>query len=380
MKKIVIIGPAFPYRGGIAAFGNRLAQAFQEEMIDCEVSVYTFKFQYPNFLFPGKTQFSTDSPPPNIWITQNIHSINPLNWWRVGKEIAALQPDIVLTQFWLPFMSPCLGSINRQIKRHCPTTKIVAVSHNIIPHEKRFGDFQLTNYFVQSCDAFLVMSKSVLTDLEQFTNTDKKVFLPHPIYDNFGKKVEKSLARKFLKIKNEDKILLFFGLIRNYKGLDILLEAMTDERLQAKNIRLLIAGEYYDDQEKYEAYILQYDLKKYIISKPEFIADAVVKHYFCAADLIVQPYKTATQSGISQIAYHFERPMLVTNVGGLPEIVPDGVVGYVVEPNALAIANAILDFYENEKETFFSQNVAIEKKRFSWKNMVNGILALTDEI
>jgi len=379
MKKIVIIGPAYPYRGGIAAFGNRLAQAFQEEMQECEVSVYTFKFQYPNFLFPGKTQFSTDAPPPNVWIKQHIHSINPINWWLVGKEIAELKPDIVLTQFWLPFMSPCLGTINRQIKKRCPKTKIVAVSHNIIPHEKRFADFQLTNYFVQSCDAFLVMSKSVLVDLEQFTDSDKKVFLPHPIYDNFGKAVEKSFARKYLKLKNEEKVLLFFGLIRGYKGLDILLEAMTDKRLQAQNIRLLIAGEYYDDREKYEQYMQQHELAKYIISKPEFIADEEVKYYFCAADLVVQPYKTATQSGISQIAYHFERPMLVTNVGGLPEIVPNGVVGYVVEPNATAIADAILDFYDNKKEAFFSENVAIEKKRFSWKNMVDGILKLVEK-
>ena len=337
MKKIVIVGTAHPYRGGLAAFNHRLALAFQEEIADCEVYIYTFSFQYPDFLFPGKSQYSEDEAPKNLWIKRKVNSINPFNWWKVGKEIAALKPDIVLIKFWLPFMAPCLGSINRQIKRYWPKAKSIAILDNVIPHEKRIGDLQFIQYFVNSCDAFVAMSKSVLTDLERFTDTNKKAFLPHPIYDNFGKSVEKSLARKFLKLKNDEKILLFFGLIRSYKGLDILLEAMTDKRLQEQNIRLLIAGEYYDKREKYEEYISQHNLAKHLIAKPEFIPDNEVKYYFCAADLVVQPYKTATQSGISQIAYHFERPMLVTNVGGLPEIVHHGVVGYVIEPNAGAI-------------------------------------------
>ena len=378
MKKIVIVGTAHPYRGGLAAFNHRLALAFQEEIADCEVYIYTFSFQYPDFLFPGKSQYSEDEAPKNLWIKRKVNSINPLNWWQAGKEIAALKPDLVLTKFWLPFMAPCLGSINRQIKRHWPKAQRIAILDNVIPHEKRIGDLQFIRYFVNSCDAFVAMSKSVLTDLEHFTDTEKKAFLPHPIYDNFGKAVEKKVARQFLNLKNDEKILLFFGLIRGYKGLDILLEAMTDKRLQNQNIRLLIAGEYYDDREKYEQYILKHELSKYIISKPEFVADEEVKYYFCAADMVVQPYKTATQSGISQIAYHFERPMLVTNVGGLPEIVPHGVVGYVIEPNATAIIESALDFYEHDKEAFFSKNVAIEKMRFSWKSMLNGILKLAE--
>jgi glycosyltransferase involved in cell wall biosynthesis len=354
--------------------------AFQEEMAnEYEVYIYTFSFQYPDFLFPGKSQYSEDEAPKNLWIKRKVNSINPLNWWQVGKEIAALKPDLVLTKFWLPFMAPCLGSINRQIKRHWPKAKCIAILDNVIPHEKRIGDLQFIQYFVNSCDAFVAMSKSVLADLERFTDTNKKAFLPHPIYDNFGKAVEKPLARKFLKLRNDEKILLFFGLIRGYKGLDILLEAMTDKRLQEQNIRLLIAGEYYDKREKYDEYISQHNLAKHLISKAEFIPDNEVKYYFCAADLVVQPYKTATQSGISQIAYHFERPMLVTNVGGLPEIVPHGVVGYVIAPNAAAITEAVLDFYEHEKEAEFSENVAIEKQRFSWKSMLEGILELAEK-
>lgn len=372
--KIFILGPAYPYRGGIASFSEVLANSFQEQ--GHQVKIYTYILQYPSFLFPGKTQYSSDRPPNHLTIERAIHAMNPLNWRKVGKEIAQAKPDLVIWQFWLPFMGLHSGFINRQIKQN-KHTKIIALTHNVIPHEKRIGDRWLTNYFIQSCDGFVAMSKAVLEDLKQFTQSTNKRFAPHPIYNHFGKQVKKEQARKKLSLKKEAKIILFFGLVRHYKGLDILLKAMADKRVRDLNIRLIVAGEYYEGEEKYKQIMKENKLTSCVISRPEFIANEEVKYYFCAADMIVQPYRTATQSGISQIAYHFERPMIVTKVGGLPEIVPDGKVGYVVAPeNPTAIADALVDFYTTDKASYFAQQLLEEKKRFSWENMTKAILEL----
>ena len=340
-----------------------------------EVEIYTFSLQYPNFLFPGKTQYSDEPAPDDLKINIAVNSINPFNWWKIGREIAVKKPDVVICKFWLPLMGPCFGSIARLVKKN-KHTKFISILDNVIPHEKRPGDKAFTSYFVNACDGFIAMSKSVLNDLGKFTGNQNKRFIPHPIYDNFGSLVTKKQARDWLQISEDEKLILFFGIIRKYKGLDLLIEAMADSLIKEKKIKLLVAGEYYDDKTYYEERIKEHGLQEQIIVKGNFIPNEEVKYYFCGADLIVQPYKSATQSGISQMAYHFERPMLVTNVGGLPEIVPDNKVGYVVPVNVKDISRAILRFYDENKEAAFTQNLKTEKKRFEWSNMAKGVLEL----
>ena len=369
-KHVVIVGPAHPYRGGIAQFNHRLAQEFIAQ--DHRVEVYNFTLQYPNFLFPGKTQYSTSDAPKGISIFRKINSINPFNWIKVGRELKHKKPDVVIFRYWLPFLAPCLGTIARIIKKN-KHTKCVAIADNIIPHEKRMGDSFLTKYFVNSIDSFLVMSKTVEKELKTFSTTKPCAFYPHPLYDNFGEILSKEAAKKTLQLEENTRYILFFGLIRDYKGLDLLLEAFNHIFFLENNIKLIVAGEFYGSSEKYQAAIKQ--LGTQIILHDKFISDEDVKNYFCASDVVVQPYKSATQSGITQIAYHFNKPMIVTNVGGLAELVPNSKVGYCVEPNVKEIQSALINFFSQNKEEEFSKNVEVEKQKFSWKDLVDRLFS-----
>ncbi len=370
--KIIIIGPAFPLRGGIAHLNDSLCRAFIKDGDTAEI--VSFSLQYPSFLFPGKTQKVEGNPPNDITIHTKINSVNPLNWFSAASFIKKQKPDLVIIRYWLPFMAPCLGTIARLIKS--TSTKIVAICDNVIPHEKRPGDKQLTQYFVNSCDAFVVMSKSVEDDLRKFDTTKPSTFIPHPVYDIFGKAVSKEEALKKLNLNPADKHILFFGFIRKYKGLDLLIKALGNIKHQTLNIKLLIAGEFYDNKDEYLQLIKENGLENNVIIRSDFIPSEEVKYYFCAADIIVQPYHTATQSGVTQIAYHFARPMLVTNVGGLSEIVTHNRVGYVTETNAESIAASLTDFYQNNREKEFSENAGIDSSKFSWETMVKGIKEL----
>ena len=377
MRKIVIIGPAFPLRGGgITTFNHRLAKELTEQGFDC--SIVSFSLQYPSFLFPGKSQYSSEAPPEGIKIHTLINSVNPLNWIKVGRQVNSWQPDLIIVRFWLPLMGPALGTILRQIKpnRH---TRIICLADNIIPHEKRPGDKPFTKYFLKACDAFVTMSEKVLTDLRLFEKTKPAVLVPHPLYDNFGSKITKSAARDILLVARDEKLLVFFGFIRHYKGLDILLEAMADERLKGQNIKLLIAGEIYDDEQQYKKLITANNLSDRVIFHNQFIPDADVKNFICAADCIVQPYRNATQSGVTPLAYHFEKPMIVTNVGGLPSLVPHKKSGLVAEPNPLSIADAIVEYY-SLGESFFLPHLLEEKKKYSWQKLTAAILGLAKSL
>jgi|TARA_B110000902_G_scaffold199464_1_gene226449 glycosyltransferase involved in cell wall biosynthesis len=370
-RKIIIIGPAFPYRGGIANFNNSLAVEYKSQGAD--VKIYSFSLQYPSFLFPGKTQYEEGEGPKDIEIIPIVNSINPFNWFKVASRIKKENPDYVIIRYWLPFMAPCLGTVAKLIRK---TTKVFAITDNVIPHEKRIGDSLLTKYFVKSSDAFLTLSSSVLDDLKQFTDTKEKIFIPHPIYDSFGDIVEKSTAKEKLGLNENGKYLLFFGFVRKYKGLDIMLEVMADKRIQDLGVKLIVAGEFYDNKEEYIAQINSLNISDYVILRTDFILEDQVKDYFCASDMITQTYRTATQSGVTQIAYHFEKPMLVTNVGGLAEIVPHNKVGYVCDIDTKQIADYIVEFYTENKEKEFSDNTKEEKKRFTWKVLVEGIDSL----
>jgi D-inositol-3-phosphate glycosyltransferase len=373
-RKVIIIGPAFPFRGGIANFNNALAQEYYDRCDD--VTLYSFTLQYPGFLFPGTTQYETGEAPKNLKIKTLINSVNPFNWINVARKINAEKPDYVIIRYWLPFMAPCLGTIARLLNKKI---KILAITDNVIPHEKRIGDTLFTRYFVKSCGAFLTLSSSVLDDLSKFTNTTAKKFIPHPIYDVFGSKISKEKAIENLGLNLADKHLLFFGFVRKYKGLDLMLQAMGDSRIKVMGIKLIIAGEFYDDKTEYTNMIADLGIEKSIIMKSDFIPADKVKDYFCAADMITQTYRTATQSGVTQIAYSFDRPMLVTNVGGLAEIVPNNKVGYVTSGTPTEIADAIVDFYTNNKEAEFTLNTSTEKKRFSWESFVDGVEQLMEK-
>ena len=374
--RIIIVGPAFPLRGGIADFNEALALGLQNENIDTKL--FSFYFQYPKILFPGKSQKSDGQPTPGLSIVHSISSLNPFSWSKTAKLIAKENPDLVIIRYWLPFMAPALGTIAKLLRRK--KIKVIAITDNVFPHEKRIGDKILTNYFIKNCDGFVAMSKSVLEDLSSFTATKNKKFLPHPIYDIFGKSVDKTIARTYLGLLPTDKIILFFGFIRSYKGLDLLIEAMGNPQVRKLNVKLIIAGEFYENEIPYLDKINAIEGGKPFILKTNFIGKEDVKYYFGACDLVAQPYKNATQSGITQIAYHFGKPMLVTNVGGLAEIVANGKVGYVVERSSDDIAEAIVDFYQNDREVEFSKNVLIDSRKFSWKNFIDGILELKNEI
>ena len=368
--KIVILGTAWPYRGGLAVYNERLAREFAAQGDD--VTIYTFTLQYPSFLFPGKTQYSTEPAPSDLKIIRSLNSINPLSWGKTGRAIRALKPDILIIKFWLPFMAPCLGRVARIVKRG-GKTRVVSILDNIIPHEHRPGDRLFGRYFTRSVDGFVAMSDSVLEDLSQFDTVKPRVFCRHPLYDNFGKKATREEALKFLGLDPAQRYMLFFGLIRDYKGLDLLLKAYADSRLRKMNVKLIVAGEFYSGSEKYFEMEKKLGLEGMVVWKSDFVPDSEVKYCFGAADIIVQPYKSATQSGVTQIAYHFEKPMLVTDVGGLAEIVPDGKVGYVVQPDAAQIADALVDFFENNRQDQFTEGILSEKKQYAWSNMTRSV-------
>lgn len=354
----------------MSTYNERLARAYQNR--GDKVTIYTFSLQYPSFLFPGKTQYSNDSPPDDLNIVVAINSINPFNWVKVGLKLKKIKADLVIIRYWMPFMAPCLGTIARIIRKN-KFSRVIAITDNIIPHEEMPGGNLLSKYFVKSCDGFITMSQAVLNDLSKFDKSKPRLYSPHPLYDNFGEIIAKSTAKQRLGLTEEFSYILFFGFIREYKGLDLLIRAFADKRFRLLPVKLLIAGEFYIDEKKYLDLITDLGLHQDIVLRTTFIENSDIVNYFCASDIVAQPYKDATQSGVTQIAYHFEKPMLTTNVGGLSEMVPDGKVGYVVAPEVNEITEALLRFFVENKEIEFSKNAALEKKRFSWEILLDRI-------
>lgn len=380
--KVIIIGPAWPLRGGLASFDQRLCLSFIEEEHSC--SIYSFKLQYPAFLFPGTTQYSSDPAPGNIEIHSAINSVNPFNWLVVGKRLKKISPDLIIVRYWLPFMGPALGSILRIVRKN-RKSKIIAITDNVLPHEKRPGDRSFTKYFLKSCDGFVTMSDSVMNDLRKFEKTKPARRVIHPLYDNFGEIITKDVARKFLNEKlklgilENERIILFFGFIRKYKGLDILLRAMSEPAIKKSGIRLLVAGEYYEDGNQYKKLIDELEIADQLILKTDFIPDGEVRYYICAADAIIQPYRHSTQSGVTPLAYHFEKPMIVSNVGSFSEQILHEKTGLLTEPEPHSLSEAILRFYELG-EDFFIPHLRTEKIKYSWKNLVNTLFDLSHDI
>jgi glycosyltransferase involved in cell wall biosynthesis len=376
LKTVIIIGPAYPFRGGIATTNERLAREFVSMGFD--VKIETFTIQYPTFLFPGKTQFNLKPAPENISIQRSINSVNPLNWIKVGRRIRKQKPDMVIIRYWLPFMAPCFGTIAGLIRKNKHTI-IICLADNVVPHEHRPGDRLMTNYFIQRIDGLIAMSRSELTAARTFRSNLPVGYCPHPIFDNYGERLPFEVAKQKLNLDVDTKYLLFFGFIRDYKGLDLLINAFADTRLRKFPVKLLVAGEYYSSPESYLEIIKKNNLEDLIELQTDFIPDDDVNLYFSAAEMVVQPYKSATQSGVTQIGYHFNKPMLVTNVGGLSEIIPDGKIGYVVDPDAASIANALVDFFTNNRVDEFETNIVEEKKKFSWSNLVQTFLTVYNQ-
>jgi glycosyltransferase involved in cell wall biosynthesis len=369
--KIISLGPAYPYRGGLASFNDRLALQFIAEGNDIEI--ITFTLQYPGLLFPGKTQYTDGPAPAGVKITRRLNSVNPLNWIATGFLIRKKKPDILLLRYWLPFMGPSLGTVSR-IARSNGHTRVICIFDNVIPHEKRPGDKILTRYLTGSIDGAVVMSHTVLEELGSFREDIPVKLSPHPLFDNYGDRISKTDAASALNLDPGNSYLLFFGFIRAYKGLDLLIEAFSSEKLRNRRLKLIIAGEFYEDDKPYRDLIKKYNLEGDVIIFDHFIKDEEVSNFFSIADMVVQPYRSATQSGVTQIAFHFEKPMLVTDVGGLREIVTDGKCGYVVTPDSFAITEAIADFYDNGRESLFTEGVKDEKEKFSWSRMTDSIL------
>lgn len=373
IHKVVIIGPAYPLRGGgMATFNERLALEFTTLGYDSEI--YTFSYQYPGFLFPGTSQYSTEEPPEGISIKVKINSVNPLNWWKVGNELNKMRPDLIVVRFWLPFMGPCFGTILRRVKKN-GHTRIVCIADNLIPHEKRPGDSLFTKYFIKPVDAFIAMSELVEGQIRSMAPQKKVKFIPHPLYDHFGDRLPAEVARKHLKIETNVRLLLFFGFIRKYKGLDILLKAISLLAQQPGNedLKLLVAGEFYEDEKHYTDLLHDPTIQPHLILRTQFIPNSEVKYYLSAADCVVQPYRSATQSGVTPLAYHFEVPMIVTDVGGLPAMVPDGKVGLVARPEETDLAQKIAQFFTLGKAHFVS-GLQEEKQKYSWSNMVEALV------
>ncbi len=382
IKSIVILGPAHPFRGGgITTFNERLATEFQQQ--GYHVTIYNFSLQYPAFLFPGKSQYSTEPAPAHLTILPKVNSINPFNWVKVGNELRKLQPDLIVVRYWLPLMGPALGTILRKVKKN-GHTKVSAITDNVIPHEKRPGDIPFTRYFLRPCDAFITMSAKVMKDLKTFEPNKPALQVAHPLYDNFGAPISREEARAALKIKNEELIILFFGFIRKYKGLDLLLEALAILKFNIQHSTfkmplLLIAGEFYEDEKIYQQKIDELGIRDNLILETHFITDSEVRNYFCAADVVVQPYRNATQSGVTPLAYHFEKPMIVTNVGALPDYVPHGKAGLVAEPTAAALAAAIQEYFQLGEGHFLPQ-LREEKKKYSWQVLTQEIIILAQNV
>jgi len=368
-KKIIIVGPAHPFRGGIAAFDERMA--FDLIKLGHDVSIINYTTQYPSFLFPGKTQFTSDPPPEKLKIKRLLSSINPITWFKTAKYIRSQNPDLVLLRFWIPFMAPALGTIGRLVRKN-KNAKVIGFVDNLIPHEKRIGDRLLSKYFIKPCDGFITLSNQVKGEIEMFSSK-KCLMSPHPVYDQYGDKSSKIESCKQLNLNPDTSYILFFGFIRNYKGLDLLINAFSESKLNAKNYKLLIAGEFYEDEKSYGNLITSLNLKESIELHSHYIADADIKFYFGACDLVVQPYRSATQSGISQLAYHFEKPMIVTNVGGLPEIVKHQQTGFVTDVNPSTISNALIDFFKDDIHRF-DESIRQEKKKYSWSYLSETIL------
>lgn len=371
--RIAILSCFYPYRGGISQFNACL---FGELAKHHTVKAFNFKRQYPNFLFPGKTQYVTDEDHAvPVESEALLDTANPFSYLATAKAINRWKPDLLIMRYWMSYFAPSLGYVARHINKEC---KIISILDNVVPHEPRFFDKPFTNYFLKANDGYVVLCDAVKEDLLQFMPKAQLITIPHPLYSHFGKKLEKQQAEKIIGIPSGKKNILFFGLIREYKGLDILLEAFSE---MDSSYQLIIAGEPYGSFDKYQKLIDRSPFKENIFLNTNYIPDNQVNRYFSAADVCVLPYRSATQSGISSVSYHFEVPMITTRVGGLQQMIGDtrtGIIAEQVAPHAIAIA--IKQFFTDQNRNIMIENIRKEKKRLSWSNFCNNLIEFTETL
>lgn len=366
--KITIVGTAYPLRGAFAQLNATLAWHLSKRH---QVEIITFKRQYPQFLFPGKSQMDPSKPLFDIPTHVLIDSINPLTWVAAARHIRQWNSDLVIFRYWMPFFGPCFGVIS-YLARKWTGAKVLFICDNIIPHERRPGDKLFTRFAFRFVDYFIVQSKWVMQDLMYFVSAPRFRLTPHPIYNIFGKPLSKNAARKRLGIR-ENNVLLFFGYVRRYKGLGVLLRAMP-EILTHSDVRLLVVGEFYEGEEAYRRQIQDLNLQEKVTLRSGYLKNEEVAVYFSACDVVVLPYLSATQSGIVQIANHFDKPVIATSVGGLVEDVLHEKTGLIVPPeNPSALASAVVDFYKKRKERRFIANIKKEKRKYRWEVYVKAI-------
>ncbi len=362
----------YPYRGGIAQFGAQLYRALENEH---EVRAYTFKRQYPGLLFPGKTQFVSEGDPADeIPANRLLDSVGPWTFAKTARKIATQQPDVVISQYWMTFFAPSFARVHRKLK----STKRVSILHNVIPHEKRFFDKKANQMFLKQNDGFIVMSDKVLNDLLSLKPDAKYLRMDHPVYDQFGEKIARETALDRLGLAPDKKYLLFFGFIRDYKGLDVLLKSL----LQVdSDVHLIVAGEVYGDFQKYDQLLDEHQLRDRVHCFTDYIPDEKVTDFFSAADACVLPYKSATQSGITAIAGHFEVPMIITDVGGLKESIQDGVNGLVVDkPEPELVAKSVNRFYQEQLKEHLSRGMKAWREEHSWENFASELVRFIESL
>ncbi len=369
--KITILGPAHPYRGGLATIMESMGREYARR--GDEVKILTFTLQYPSFLFPGKSQTLDTPAPSDLDIERCVNTVNPLNWIKTGLRLKRERPDIVILKYWTPFMAPCFGTIAR-LARSNSHTKVICQIDNVEPHEHHIIDRPFNRYFLSAVDGFIYMSDQVNRELREYTSAES-LFSPHPMFENFGARIDRAAAAERLELDPEYRYALFFGLIRDYKGLDILLDGWA-KIPNREGKKLIIAGEFYTARERYIDQIERLGIGNEVILHDHFIDDREVASYFSLADFITLPYHTASQSGVTQIAYNFCTPMIVTRVGGLPEIVPHDKVGYLCDPTSDGVSEAIDKIWSDDNLSRFAENIIEERRRFSWEAMCDRIIEL----
>jgi glycosyltransferase involved in cell wall biosynthesis len=358
--KIAFLSTFYPYRGGIAQFNARL---YKQLTTKHEIKAFTFTRQFPNLLFPGKSQYISKEDKAEIINSERIlDSINPISYIKSAKRIQEYCPDLLLLRFWMPFFAPSFGMVASKLRKN--GIKVIAILDNVIPHEQRFFDIVFIKYFLKRIDGFIVMSETVKKDLISIKPDSKFILKPHPLYDHFDESINSMEARRQLGLPENKKLLLYFGFIRDYKGLDTLLVSM---RYLPDEYHLVIAGEIYGDFGKYQKLIDNYKINNKISLFIRYINDPEVPTFFSAADVCILPYKSATQSGIVQVAYNYNLPVIASNVGGLSEIIDHQKNGFLVEPNRPNIlAGVIEEYFTKGLYERFSKNIKEKKVKYSW--------------
>ena len=372
--KIAILSCFYPYRGGISQFNACLYDELSKEHV---VKAFNFKRQYPEFLFPGKTQFVTaDDEAVPVESDSLLDTANPFSYHKTYKAIRDWAPDLLIVRYWMSYFAPSLGYITRKMRKHC---KVISILDNVVPHEPHFFDAPLTKYFLTGSTGCVTLCEAVSKDLLHLKQDARFTVLQHPLYSHFGHRLSRDEAEDKLGLKKGKKNILFFGLIRTYKGLDILLEAFGK---LSEEYQLIIAGEPYGSFDRYQEIIDRLPNKESIHVSLKYIKDSEVKDFFSAADLAVLPYRSATQSGISSVSYHFEVPMIVTDVGGLKETIGDRGTGIVAsEGTPEIIASEILRYFNDPSlAEKFVENIRLEKERLSWKRFALGLTEFYDEL